>query len=114
MLTVVLMAASWIWELKRWMQSQQKTAADQYSNRVVALMGLAQQANSMPSLEDVWRDLLSILAEAVQDLDADKLSEESFNSFRSILQIAMDVTRDRRAFLTTSNRAASAVPVGAD
>ncbi len=112
-LTVALMAASWIWELKRWMQSQQKNTADQYSNRVVSLMGLAQQADSLPSLEDVWRDLLTILAEAVHDLDADKPSEKSFNSFRSILQIAMDVTRDRRGLVTTS-RAASAAPVGAD
>jgi hypothetical protein len=35
-LTVGLMAGSWIWELKRWMQRQQKNKADQYSNRVVA------------------------------------------------------------------------------
>jgi hypothetical protein len=105
-LTVVLMAASWIWELKRWMQSQQKNAADQYSNRAVALMGSAQEATSLVSLEDIWRDLLGILAEAVHDLDADKLSEESFNSFRSILQIAMDVTRDRRAILGQARPAA--------
>jgi len=113
-LTLVLMIASWIWELKRWMQRQQKNAADKYSNRAVALMGSAQAALSLASLEDIWRDLLAILAEAVRDLDADKLSEESFNSFRSILQIAMDVTRDRRAFLTTASRAASAAPMGAD
>ena len=31
-LTVGLMAGSWIWELKRWMQRQQKNQADQYSN----------------------------------------------------------------------------------
>ncbi len=115
MLTLGLMVASWIWELKRWMQRQQKNAADLYSNRAVALMASAQEASSLASLEDIWRDLLSVLAEAVQDLDTDKLSEESFNSFRSILQIAMDVTRDRRAILTTAtaNRAASAAPMGA-
>jgi uncharacterized protein len=106
-LTVVLMAASWIWELKRWMQSQQKNAADQYSNRAVTLMGSAQEANSLASLENIWRELLEILAEAVHDLDADKLSEESFNSFRSILQIALDVTRDRRAILMSASHAAS-------
>ncbi len=90
-------------------QSQQKNAADQYSNRAVALMGSAQEANSMESLEDIWNELLGILTAAVHDLDADKLSEESFNSFRSILQIAMDVTRDRRAILSPANRAAGVV-----
>jgi len=109
-LTVFLMLASWIWEIKRWMQGQQKNAADQYNNRAVALMNLAQAANSLASLEDIWRDLLTILAEAVRDLDADKLSEESFNSFRSVLEIALDVTRDRRAILeSASSRAASVV-----
>jgi len=107
LLTLVLMAASWIWELKRWMQRQQKTTADQYSNRAVDLMGSAQGANSLPALEEIWRELLAILTQAVHDLDADKLSEDSFNSFRSILQMAMDVTRDRRAILTAAGAAAS-------
>ena len=47
-------------------------------------------------------------AEAVRDLDADKLSEESFDSFRSILQIAVDVARDRRGALAARGEAARA------
>jgi len=95
-LTVGIMLGSWIWELKRWMQKKQKNTADDYSNRVVALISAAQNANSTAELEHIWRELLTILAEAVQDLDADRISEESFHSFRAILQIAMEVTRDRR------------------
>jgi uncharacterized protein len=106
--TLVLMVGSWIWELNRWMQNQQKNAADQYSNRVVALMSSTQEAISLDTLDEIWRDLLAILEEAVHDLDADKLSEESFNSFRSILQIAMDVTRDRRTILTSTGQGARA------
>lgn len=100
-LTVGLMAGSWIWELKRWMQRQQKTKADQYSNRVVALIGGVQEVNSLAPLHDIWRELLKILTEAVRDLDADKLSEESFNSFRAILQIGMEVTKERRVLLSS-------------
>ena len=106
MLTVVLMAGSWIWELKRWVQTQQKNTADQYNKRIVALMNSAQEANSLASLDGVWRDLLAILTETVNDLDADKLSEESFHSSRSILQVAMDVTNARRATLAAANAAA--------
>ena len=97
------MAGSWIWELKRWMQRQQKDTADQYSQRVVALIGSVQEVSSLARLEDIWRELLTILAEAVHDLDADKLSEESFNSFRAILQIGIEVTRERRAVLVSAN-----------
>ena len=102
-LTVGLMAGSWIWELKRWMQRQQKDKADQYSNRVVALIGGVQEMESLPSLEAAWRELLEILTQAVNDLDADKLSEESFNSFRAILQIGMEATRERRSMLLSTS-----------
>jgi uncharacterized protein len=102
-LTIALMAGSWIWELKRWVQRQQKNQADAYSNRVVALMSGIQEIHSLPPLEEIWRQLLAIFTEAVRDLDADKLSEESFNSFRAILQVGMDVTKERRALLTSSS-----------
>ena len=97
------MAGSWIWELKRWMQRKQKDKADQYSNRVVALISSVQEVNSLPSLDEAWRELLKILTEAVHDLDADKLSEESFNSFRTILQIGMEVTKERRGILMSTS-----------
>jgi uncharacterized protein len=112
-ITVGLMAGSWLWELKRWMQRKQKSKADQYSNRVVALISSVQEVNSLQPLDEAWRELLKILTEAVHDLDADKLSEESFNSFRTILQIGMEVTKERRSILMSTSAAtwtASAAP----
>ena len=61
-MTVGLMAGSWIWELKRWMQRQQKNQADQYSKRVVALISGVQEMNSLPPLDETWRELLKILS----------------------------------------------------
>jgi uncharacterized protein len=113
-ITVGLMAGSWIWELKRWMQRQQKDQADQYSKRVVALISGVQEINSLAPLEETWRQLLKILTEAVQDLDADKLSEESFSSFQVILQIGMDVTKERRALLMAQPATSSVPPWHAD
>jgi ATP-dependent helicase/DNAse subunit B len=55
------------------------------------------------ALEEIWNELLTILAQAVHDLDTDKLSEESFNSFRVILQIGMEATRERRSLLMSTN-----------
>ena len=112
-ITVGLMAGSWLWELKRWMQRKQKSKADQYSNRVVALISSVQEVNSLQPLDEAWRELLKILTEAVHDLDADRLSEESFNSFRIILQIGMEVTKERRSILMSTSAAtwtASATP----
>jgi uncharacterized protein len=109
-LTVGLMAGSWIWELRRWMQRKQKDQADIYSKRVVTLMSEVQTTNSLSPLDAAWCELLKILAEAVHDLDADKLSEESFNSFRAILQIGMEVTKERRAQLMAAQVATRGVP----
>ena len=109
-ITVGLMAGSWLWELKRWIQRRQKNQADQYSNRVVALISGVQEINFLAPLEEIWRQLLEILTQAVQDLDADKLSEESFNSFRVILQIGMDVTKERRALLMSQGGASTETP----
>jgi hypothetical protein len=47
---------------------------------------------------------LAVLTEAVRDLDAYK-SKDSFESRRSVLQMAMDVARDRRAGLTPASAA---------
>jgi hypothetical protein len=72
-----------------------------------------QEVNSLPTLDEVWRELLKILTEAVHDLDADKLSEKSFHSFRTILQIGMEVTKERRSILMSTSAAtwtASAAP----
>ncbi|MGO9435017.1 MAG: TAXI family TRAP transporter solute-binding subunit [Terracidiphilus sp.] len=110
-ITTGFMVASWIWQLNRWMQKQQKNAADVYSNRVVTLIDAAQEVDSIESLDAIWRDLLTILGEAVRDLDDEKISEESFHSFRSILQIGMDVARERRAILSSSSAGVMAVPV---
>jgi TRAP transporter TAXI family solute receptor len=108
-LTVGLMAGSWIWELKRWMQRQQKDKADQYSNRVVTLISGVQDVTSLETLDAAWRELLKILTEAVHDLDADTLSEESFNSFRAILEIGLEVTKERRALLVSTHPMTSEV-----
>jgi hypothetical protein len=86
-LTVALMVASWIWELNRWMHRQQKDAADQYNNRVMALVAAAQEVETEAPLVDIWHELLATLAKAVHDLDTDKMSQESFNSFRSHLEM---------------------------
>jgi hypothetical protein len=94
-LTVALMVASWIWELNRWMQRRQKNAADEYNKRVVALIAAAQEVETEAPLIDMWREMLATLAKAVHDLDTDKMSQESFNSFRSILQIGLEVTKAR-------------------
>jgi TRAP transporter TAXI family solute receptor len=104
LLTVIVMVTSWIWEFKAWLQRQQKNISDEYSNRVIALMNAAREAKSPAVLDGIRSELLGILTTAVADLDADRLSEESFHSFRSILHIGLEVVRDSSDMLQTASR----------
>jgi hypothetical protein len=76
---------------------------------VVTLISGVQDVTSLETLDAAWRELLKILTEAVHDLDADTLSEESFNSFRAILEIGLEVTKERRALLVSTHPMTSAV-----
>jgi hypothetical protein len=80
-ITVGLMIGSWMWELKRWIQRQQKSNADEYSNRVVTLIDEVQGVDFLPGLEQIWGELLTILGQAVGGLDSDKLSEDRLIRF---------------------------------
>jgi hypothetical protein len=101
MLSVVVMLGSWIWQLKNWMTRQQKNVGDEYTSRVIQLMTDAQSAESPMALDALKMNLLATLTSAVHDLDADKISEASFQSFRDVLQIVLEVIRERREMLAT-------------
>lgn len=90
--SLVVLAGTWLWELKRWVERKQKNQADHFTNRAVALMNQARTGQT--GRAQVRQELLDLLTEAVHALDVDKISEESFQSFRSVLQIALEVTRD--------------------
>jgi hypothetical protein len=100
MITIMVMIGSWILELRAWLRSRQKGLSDGYSNRVIVLMDQAIHTLSHEALEQIRVELLSILSTAVSDLDNDKLSGESFHSFRAILQIGLEAVRDRAAALS--------------
>ena len=100
-LTVALLMGSWIWELKRWVERSQKNRADYYIHGVVKLMNRAQHCGEPIALEELRHSLYDLLTEAVGALDQDQLSEESFQSFRGVWQIARDVIGERSRSIAT-------------
>lgn len=110
-LTVGVLAASWIWELKNLIERRQKNKADGYTEKVMRLMNDSRESD-LGQTERNRQELLDILAEAVTDLDRDRISEESFQSFRVVWQIAMDVVRERQDSLRRSPGTLSEVSVG--
>ncbi len=104
LLTALAMLTSWIWQIKSWLERRQKNVADDYSNRAIVLINVARSRTSETDLEADRNELLDLLTAAVADLDSDRLSEQSFDSFRAILEIGLDAVRDRRDLLLTAAR----------
>jgi uncharacterized protein len=94
--TLVVLGGSWLWELKRLIERRQKNQADEFSAKVVVLMNEARACADLNLLAGIEESLLDLLTSAVRDLDDDKLSEDSFQTFRAVLQIALDVVKRRR------------------
>jgi uncharacterized protein len=98
-ITIALLVGSWLREIGGLLVARQKNRADEYSKRVIELLERARNAQNVGIAELIGQELLDILAQAVRALDEDLISDDSFQSFRAIWQIANDVTKDRRMAL---------------
>jgi hypothetical protein len=63
------------------------------------LLCRAQSTDDPAELGAIRKELVSILTVSVNDLDEDRISEESFQSMRAIWQIAMDGVREKSALV---------------
>ncbi|MGF1494615.1 MAG: TAXI family TRAP transporter solute-binding subunit [Microcoleaceae cyanobacterium] len=93
---------SGLWQLKLWLQSQQKNRADLYNLEILNLIDQVQDAHSAEALQKVRDKLLTIFKEVIQDLDRDRISAESFQSFTFTWQAAIASIRHRENLLKSS------------
>jgi uncharacterized protein len=84
-------AFMWFSQLGQLTAWRQKRRADQYNRQVLALLRESRLGKRERSMEQIRSDLTTLLLAAVQDLERDRLSEESFHSFHRIWQIAHDM-----------------------
>jgi len=94
-LTIVLLLGSWGWELRRWIMRGQKDRADQYNHEVVVLITRIHAATDPAEAEPIRHELFRLLTDVVCALDEERISEESFQSFRVVWQIALDLLREQ-------------------
>jgi len=98
LLTIAILLGSWGWELHRWITRKQKDRADRYTHQVVVLITRTQAARE-DQLPPIRRELFALLTEVVCALDEERISEDSFQSFRVVWQIALDLLRERAAWM---------------
>ena len=97
--SVTVLAASSVWQVhQRWLM-RQKNRADQYNLEILALLDRVYAADSPEQLEALRMQLLEILKKVVEDLDLDRITSESFESFTFPWGVAITAIRHREMIL---------------
>lgn len=89
LLSLSFLSVSSFWQFRQWLIGRQKNRADDYNLEILALIEQLEQAETLPQLQALRQQLFSILRQVVIDLDVDKISPESFQSFTFPWEVAM-------------------------
>ena len=106
LLSVGILICSTLWQGRQWLISNQKDRADRYNLEILDLIEKIEQARDFDELQNLRQQLLEILRKVVVDLDIDKISPESFQSFTFPWEVANTAIRHQEIILnsrTTSN-----------
>ncbi len=89
LLSLSFLTVSSFWQFRQWLIGRQKNRADDYNLEILALIERLEQARTLAELQTLRQQLFSILRQVVIDLDVDKISPESFQSFTFPWEVAM-------------------------
>ena len=89
LLSLSFLTVSSFWQFRQWLIGRQKNRADDYNLEILALIEKVEHAETLDQLQELRSQLFSILRQVVIDLDIDKISPESFQSFTFPWEVAM-------------------------
>ncbi len=99
LVSLVVLCISSLWQFRIWLQGRQKNRADSYNLEILHLLEMIPTLNRAEELEQVQRQLLQMFAKVVVDLDRDRISPESFQSFTFPWEVAVTTLRHRQTLL---------------
>ncbi|MEL7314177.1 MAG: TAXI family TRAP transporter solute-binding subunit [Cyanobacteria bacterium J06559_3] len=99
LLSVSILLGSSLWQFRLWLVGRQKNRADLYNLELLEIIDKINQTKDFQQLETLRQKLFTILKEVVSDLDSDRISSDSFESFSFPWEIAMDSLRHQEASL---------------
>jgi uncharacterized protein len=97
--SVGVLVVSGLWQLRLWLEGRQKNRADSYNLEILALLEQVLKTNDLQELEKIQHQLFEILRQVVVDLDTDRISPESFQSFTFPWEMAISALRHREMML---------------
>ncbi len=100
LLSISVLCVSGIWQLRIRLRGQQKNRADFYNLEILKLIDKIQSLEDLEQLAAVRRQLFKIFENVVVELDIDRISPESFQSFTFTWEVAMTTIRHREILLS--------------
>jgi uncharacterized protein len=102
LLSMGVLGISSLWQLRSWLLGKQKNRADTYNLEILALIDAIDKAQSLEELEALRETLFDILKRVVSDLDVDRITSESFESFTFPWEIANNTIRHQEMVLRSN------------
>ncbi|MCZ6677050.1 MAG: TAXI family TRAP transporter solute-binding subunit [Candidatus Poribacteria bacterium] len=102
MLSVIILIASGGWQFRLRLQQRQKNRADIHVREIVNLIDRARVIKNFEELQTVRGQLFDIFKKAIEDLDQDRISQESFQSLTFPWEMAISVIRHCEMLLMNS------------
>jgi len=99
LLSISVLVLSGLWELRAWLVGRQKNRADVYNMQIVELLDRIHASWDLEELTALRRELLAIFRKVVVDLDRDRISPESFQSFTVPWEVAITSLRHKELIL---------------
>lgn len=99
LLSLSVLVASSLWQLRLRLIGRQKNRADMYNLQLLELIEVIQNTPDLEELSQARQRLFAILQAVVIDLDKDRISPESFQSFTLPWELAIATLRHQETLL---------------
>ncbi|MEM1367778.1 MAG: TAXI family TRAP transporter solute-binding subunit [Cyanobacteria bacterium P01_H01_bin.15] len=102
-ISVMVLCASSIWQFRLWLKERQKDRADLYNLEILELIELIENTKNIEELDSLRKKLFDVLAIVIKDLDNDRISSDSFQSFTFPWEVALKALHHRENLLKTNH-----------
>lgn len=100
LLSASVLGISGLWQFRMWLVGRQKNRADMYNLEILKLINRVESTQDLAELAHIRHHLFEILEKVVIDLDEDRISAISFQSFTFPWDVAIAAIRHRETLLT--------------
>ena len=102
LLSVVLLAGSWVWAARSYLARRMQRRADHYNHVLVEILHAIDAAEVMAQIEALKARLLHILEEVMDDVEEERITPTHFQGFALAWRAAHDTLRDRERSLLSA------------